>query len=179
MHQDAIYDCTKTLYTAPVGASPLQVMCSPTASGTSPNGAVSASVTYTASVSPVTITLGGTYDPIHGDNHVLTGQQITATLNGIPGGFTVTKYTWSGVSATCFETYNEKATSNQLVALSTSDLSGPASGSNTVAALKFYDSAAENLTVTCTVAVNAPDGTSLSLTATAPPINVLKPTVTN
>jgi len=110
-------------------------------------------------------------------NRALVGQQITATLNGIPANYTVTKYTWSGQSGTCFKTYNETAPSNQLVPLSSADKSGPAAGSNTVAPLAFYDSAKENLTLTCAITLTAPDGKStVTLTATAPPINVLKPT---
>ena len=160
--------------------------CSPTVSfsGTSGPGyshaglSGSVSAAYRVSASPVFINIGGTYNPSANDYHVLTGQQITASLSGIPSGFTVTKYTWNQPSATCFKTYNEKATSNPLVALGTSDLSGPAAGSTSVAPLAFYDSAAENVTVTCTVSINAPDGTALSVTATSPTINVLKPTVT-
>ena len=127
-------------------------------SGTSGGANVYGTVSCTAAISPVTISIGGTNNPAQSDYHVLTGQQITATLQGIPSGFTVTSYTWNQPSATCFKTYNEKAASNQLVPLGSADLSGPAAGSTTV---------------------TAPDGTSLSVTATSPQINVLKPTVTN
>ena len=168
-------NCTRTTYTVKPGASPLSVTCSPSSSGSSPNGPVSASVTYTASVSPVIITISGTYDPTHGDYHVLTGQQITASLSGIVG--TVTSYTWSvNPSATVFKDYDFTLPSNQLVPLGSADLTGPATGSTTVAALNFYDRTQENLTVTCTASVTAPDGTPLSVTATSPQINVLKPT---
>ena len=147
------------------------------ASDTNPSGSAFAAVGgITISASVPTVTPGGTYDPAHGDYHVLTGQQITATLNGIPSGLKVTSYTWSLPSGTCFKTYNEKATSNQLVALGSSDLSGPAAGSASVAALSFYDRVQEDLTVTCTAAMTAPDGTVLNITAKSPTINVLKPT---
>ena len=159
--------------------------CSPTVSfsGTSGPGyshaglSGSVSAAYRVSASPVFINIGGTYNPSANDYHVLTGQQITASLSGIPTGFTVTKYTWA-VGGDAFKTYNEKATSNQLVALGSADLTGPAVGSTTVTPLHFYDRAKEDLTVTCTVSVTAPDGTPLSLTATSPQINVLKPTAT-
>ncbi len=138
-----------------------------------------ANVSGGASAYPITIGLGGT-QLVNGTQDGLTGQQITATLSGIPSNYTVTKYTWSGQSGTCFKTYNEMAPSNQLVPLVSTDLSGPATGSKTVAALAFYDSAAENLTITCAITLTAPDGKStVNLTATAPPINVLKPTVTH
>jgi len=89
-------------------------------------------------------------------------------------------YTWSSPSGTCFKTYNEKAPSNQLVPLGSTDKSGPAAGSKTVAPLAFYDSAKETLTLTCTVTVTSADGkATVDLTATSPPINVLKPSVTH
>ncbi len=171
-----------TLYSQKSGAS-FSVSCSPTVSFTGQTGTegyVSGAVMFSggAYAYPITITPGGT-QLVNGVQEVLTGQQITATLSGIPSNYTVTKYTWSGQSGTCFKTYNEKATSNQLVLLDSTDLTGPAAGSNTVAPLAFYDSAKENLTLTCAITLTAPDGKStVNLTATAPPINVLKPTVT-
>jgi hypothetical protein len=45
-----------------------------------------------------------------------------------------------------------------------------------VSPLAFYDSAAETLTVTCTVTLKAPDGTTFNLTATSPQVMVEKPT---
>ncbi len=172
---------------APDPSHPLMtffVECSPTAhfsgaSGSTAHALVSGSieVTYFASATPVFIDLGGT-TLVNGVQEALTGQQITATLNGIPTNCTVTSYTWTQPSATCFKTYNETAASNQLVALGSADLTGPASGSTGVAPLAFYDRAQENLTVTCTVAMTAPDGTSLTVTATSTQVSVLKPSVT-
>lgn len=163
-------------------------MCSPTVSfsGTSGPGFSHAGVNgsaneaYGVTASPVFVNIGGTYNPSANDYRVLTGQQIAATLQGIPTGFTVTKYTWAiKPSATVFKTYNEMATSNQLVPLGPTELTGPAVGSFSVAPLAFYDSAAESVTVTCTVSVTAPDGKLLTLTATAPSVTVEKPTVTH
>ena len=109
---------------------------------------------------------------------MLTGQQIIGTLAGIPSGFTVTKYTWA-VGGSAFKDYDFTLPSNQLVPLGPADLTGPAAGSTAVKPLDFYDRAAENLIVTCIVTMTAPDGkTVLSITATSPTINVLKPTVT-
>ncbi len=128
----------------------------------------------TLTVYPMPINISGTYNPTAGDYRVLTGQRITASLTGTIG--TVTKYTWA-VGGSTFKTYNEKAASNQLVALGPADLTGPAAGSTTVAPLNFYDRAQEDLTVTCAVTMTAPDGkTVLNVTATSPPINVKKPT---
>ncbi len=166
--------------------STVTVSCSPTLNytGTTTSSSRStvyadANVNYSVTPYPVTIAIGGTYDPTHGDYRVLTGQQITATVNGIPTGYTVTKYTWSSPSGTCFKTYDYTLPSNQLVALGSTDLSGPAAGSTTVAGLSFYDRVKEDLTVTCTVTMTAPDGkTTLNLTATSPQVHVLKPTAT-
>jgi hypothetical protein len=135
-----------------------------------------------AGVGPITVsttspmvTLSGTYNPAVGDNRVLTGQQITATLTGTIG--TVTAYTWTQPSGTCFKTYNPSLASNQLVLLATTDLTGPAAGGTTVAPLAFYDRAQESIVASCAVTMLAPDGkTSLNITANSPAINVLKPT---
>lgn len=156
--------------------------CSPSGSFTGQTGAEGlvrghVDVSYGASAYPVTVDLGGT-TIVNGVPEALTGQQITATLNGIPTNFIVNQYTWTQPSATCFKTYNETAASNQLVALGNADLTGPASGSTGVTPLVFYDRAGENLTVTCTVSLTAPDGTPLSVTATSPAVSVLKPVVT-
>ena len=173
-------EATVIRYSVQTGGATLTLpVVSATASAASPGD--TCSVYYTATLYPITVNIIGTNNPSAGDYRALTGQQITANLTatyGLPYGTKVTGYTWAGVSGTCFKTYNETASSNQLVALGSSDLTGPASGSTSVASLAFYDSAAENLTLTCTVSVAAPDGTSLSLTATSPPINVLKPTLT-
>ena len=167
-----------TRYTVKGGAT-ISLSASPSATaGISSSYSTNASVSYTASIPPVTISIGGTNNPLAGDNRVLTGQQITATLQGLSG-FTVTNYTWA-VGGSTFKTYNETATSNQLVPLGSKELTGPATGSSAVAPLAFYDRAQENLTVTCTATVLAPDGkTILNVTATSPQINVLKPTVTH
>ncbi len=139
-------------------------------------GSGGASVNLTVQVFPESVSISGTNNPAAGDYRVLTGQQITATLQGVPAGYTVTKYTWSGQSGTCFKNYDYTLPSNQLVPLGSTDLSGPAAGSTTVAALNFYDRVKEDLTVTCTVSLKAPDGTALSVTAASPKVNVLKPT---
>lgn len=47
-----------------------------------------------------------------------------------------------------------------------------------MAPVSFYDGTQESLNVSCTASLTAPDGTSLNVTAKAPPITVLKPTVT-
>jgi hypothetical protein len=174
------------------GGGTLTTSVSPTASF-SGSGSAPAMGTYSASahvsytlrvVAPITITLGGTLtdssgNPVldgNGNQQALTGQQIMATLNGIPSNYTVTKYTWA-VGGNTFKNYDPTLPSNQLVPLGSADLTGPAVGSNTVAPLAFYDSTQENLTVTCTVTMMTPDGTTLNFTASSPPVMVEKPTV--
>jgi hypothetical protein len=95
-------------------------------------------------------------------------------------GDTVTSYTWTQPSGTCFKTYDPTQPSNQLAPLASTDLSGAdTSGKGiSVSPLAFYDSAAESLTLTCTVTLKAPDGTTFNLTATSPAITVEKPTLT-
>ena len=81
--------CSGTKYTVGAGGSSFMVQCSPSATitgGANPsspsNGSVS--VSYTASVSPIINPNGVTR--INGVQYLLTGQQVTATLSGIPGG---------------------------------------------------------------------------------------------
>ncbi len=89
----------------------------------------------------------------------------------------VTSYTWT-VGGDAFKNYDPTLASNQLVPLGSTDSTGPAQGSTSVAPLLFYDRKAESLTVTCNATLTAPDGTSLSVKATSPSINVVKPTAT-
>ncbi|MGI4788259.1 MAG: hypothetical protein ACRYFS_05355 [Janthinobacterium lividum] len=177
----ALSGCYSVQYVVRGGAT-FSVDCSPTmsasvsASASGAGGKIYVHIAYNATVYPVTVGPGGTM-LVSGVQYGLTGQQITATLQGIPSGCTVTKYTWTQPSGTCFKTYNQNATSNQLVALGSADLTGPAVGSTTVSPLNFYDRAQENLTVTCTATMKAPDGkTVLNVSATSPQINMEKPT---
>ncbi len=157
-------------------------------SGTNPDGTSFVGTgTCSASVGPITVSTTtpaiaatGTYNPAKGDYRVLTGQQITRALSGTLG--TVTSYTWKQPSATCFKTYNpniQPPANNQLVQLASTDLSGTdTSGKGiNVSPLAFYDSAGENLTLTCAVTLTAPDGkTVLNVSASSPQITVEKPT---
>ena len=163
-------------------SSPFTITVSPkasisataTATATAMASAAMGGITMTASVPAVS--LGGTM-PVSGVQYALTGQQITATLGGVPS---VSSYTWSGQSATCFKTYNpniQPPANNQLAPLASTDLTGPASGSTAVTPLAFYDSAAENLTVSCAATVTNPDGTTFNVTAASPQIMVKKPSV--
>lgn len=94
-----------------------------------------------------------------------------------PSAIATLVFTGSGDAA--FKTYDTNKTNNdQLFPLGPADLTGPATGSTSVAPLSFYDGTAESLTVSCTASVTAPDGTSLSVSAKAPQITVLKPTAT-
>lgn len=94
-----------------------------------------------------------------------------------PSAIATLVFTGSGDAA--FKTYDTNKTNNdQLVPLGPKDLTGPAQGSTsaTVPPVSFYDGTAESLTVSCTATLTAPDGTSLSVSAKAPQITVLKPT---
>jgi len=134
--------------------------------------------TYSITASPVTIGVTGTHAPATGDFRALTGQQITATLNGTIG--TVTSYTWSGLtSQTVFKSYDTSLATGQLVPLGTSDLTGPATGATGPPSVGFYDSAADNVTISCAAVLLAPDNvTTLNVTANAPQVTFLKPTAT-
>ena len=100
-------------------------------------GGATVSLTYSAVDSPLTIDLHQSVllDPADDSWKVLTGQQITASLSGLP--FTPgagSTYQWSVTTqnpnrrlpdpADVFKTYNENATSNQLVLLSNADVTG-------------------------------------------------------
>jgi len=168
---------TATLYTVKSGSGGLSRITlapvTPTASsdgtsgsagGSGANGTVN--VSYTASATPVTITPSGT-TLVNGAREALTGQQVVATLNA-PYPVYNGSYTWSS-GGDVFKTYNENATSNQLVYLSDQDYYQ--------STFSFYAKVAETLTVTCTATLIAPDGTQLNVSPQQS-ITVLKPSVT-
>ncbi len=165
-----------THYKVMGGGASFTLSCTPSASIGVTNGNCGAGVTYSGTATPVTIQLTG----VTTDHKLLTGQQCTATLSGT-NGYKVTSYTWS-VGGKAFKNYDTTAPNStnatQLVPLGNADLNGPATGSTSVAPLNFYDGTQESLNVSCTASLTAPDGTSLSVSAQAPQITVLKPTVT-
>lgn len=154
------------------GAS-FTVSCSPSvnASAGGTVGYVSAGVTYSASLSPVTIDLQGvTLDANNRNPQVLTGQQVDATLN--TGRFSVVpRSTNWAVTGDAFKNYDYTSTSNQLVPLSAPDFA--------VDIFAFYTKKNEPITLTCnaTVTTNTNPATTLAVTATKTFASV-KPTAT-
>jgi hypothetical protein len=155
--------------------------------GSRDNVTGSAGEDYDVEAFPVFLNLTGLVKDSSGNLNLLTGQQCSANLSiganqwGITFPGTVTKYSWSGQSGTCFKTYNpniQPPANNQLAPLASTDLSGAdTSGKGiSVSPLAFYDSAAETLTLTCKVTLTNPDGSTLNVTAASPQITMEKPT---
>ncbi len=98
------------------GGSTISLTLSPSASATAsgPNYGggleTAATVSYTVSVSPVTISLPGTKTDGNGNLRILVGQKCTGMLNGIPSALTPTTanhpvYEWS-VDGNTFQSWN-------------------------------------------------------------------------
>ena len=181
-----------TKYTvATVGADgTVSVSCSPSgvykATTTTGPGQGIVSVSYGAAVtSVITVDLTGQ----NTTNQALTGQQITATLNGVPSGVTVTSYTWSFDSGVVDkpakpiknwdETANGDPTHPQLVPLTDADLKGMDTSGNGISVnpLNFYDEVQENVTVKCAVSLKFADGTTATINAKSVPVAFLKPSL--
>ena len=159
-------------YSAGAGGDSFSVSdCTPSASFSGTSGSVS--VQYGADAYPVTIIPNGaTQDSTTGAYSLLTGQQVSTGLTGVP--FTPgtgSTYTWS-VGGDTFYTYNEKAPSHQLVLLSDDPSYTTSPG------FSFYDKSAETVTITCKAVLVCPDKSTLTINPSSQPINVLKPSVT-
>ena len=140
-------------------------------------------VNYSADLSPVTINLTG-QDPT--TNQALTGQQITATLSGIPPTW-VKSYKWSFTGGTNpnpiknYDTTAPNATNlTQIVPFTATDLGQIDKTGNGIAVvpISFYDQAKDAITVQCIVSLKFPDGTTGSVTPKSVQVKFLKPTVT-
>ncbi len=141
----------------------------------------------TLTVYPVFISLSGTLKdasgkPVldgSGNQQALTGQQITATLTGIPSSVKVTSYTWQP-SGSLIKTWDGTNNTQQLFPLLPADLTAKDTTGNGIAvkSLAFYDQVGEAASTSCTVNLKFPDGTTGSLTATSPSVSFVKPTVT-
>lgn len=137
-------------------------------------GVYASGVSYSCTAYPITISLGGTTPDSNGALNVLTGGQVTATLN-CP--FPVTSYSWSVLGATApnpFLTWDPTLPNSnyptQFVALSSTDM--------TKDSFSFYDAHnADSITVQCTATVQPPSGPALTITAKSPNITYIKPTV--
>ena len=157
-------DSNTTRYKTIAGGATVTLTCTPEAKAAGNNG-TGVTVSYTAAISPVTISLTGqnlTTD------QALCGQQITASL--ICPSATVTGYHWA-VAGNLIKTYNPSFGSGQVVALSSD--AGDFNGSH----LYFYDvNNNDNATATCYANITLPDGTAQVVSATSPTVTFLKPT---
>ncbi len=177
-------DLTATRFKAVPGGQTVTITCTPRAQCTGPFPTVQ--VRYTPSISPVSVYPGGvTFDPATKSLKVLTGQQITGTLSGIPfapgPGST---YQWSVSTprlrligppdtADVFYDYNPNDPNfHQLTLLS--EQPGATAGPS----FAFYDKFGQKITILCTANLVAPDGTSLAVVANSRQILVVKPVVT-
>ena len=165
-----------TRYTMKSGASSIPLTCSPSAQATALNEVLSLS--YTATVSPVTISLGGTTPDTSGNQDILVGQQCTASLVGIPASCTVSNYQWN-VSGTTFQAWSNTTPANysSTGASTPGSLANPMAsyksngfGATTSTSLSWYwvDAMTTTETITCTATVTPPagDGAAFSVTAT-------------
>ena len=149
--------------------------CSPSASqsgntGTSGGGGqASFQITYSATVTPVTISLTGTTQDSSGNLNILVGQKCIAGINGIPTGTGwTTTYSWS-VSGTTFQSWTVSSDQSH-----TTEADGP--GPTNVASPGWYwnDNLGSNgqkvEQVTCTATVTPPtgQGAAFSVTTTQP-----------
>ena len=164
---------------ATVGADgTVRVSCSPSvvykATTTTGPGLGVVSVSYGAAAYPVTVHLTGTTPDSSGGLNVLTGGQVTATLN-CP--FPVISYSWSVSGATAPNpfltwdpTFPNSNYSTQFVPLASTDM--------TKDSFSFYDAHnRDSITVQCTATVQPPSGPALTVTAKSPNIKYIKPNV--
>jgi len=185
--------CDSTKYTVKAANADgsVTVLCSPSVhldceSGTNGTAGGSVTVSYSATVYPVTISLTGQ----NSANQALTGQQITASLlipNGLPSGTKITNYTWSFDGATApnpIKTWDGTASGDsthpQLVPLTAADMTGADTSGNgiSVSSVSFYDQVADNVTVKCAVSLKFSDGTTATVNAKSVPVAFLKPSLT-
>ncbi len=174
-----------TDYSVGAGGASFHVSCAAMAQFTGNVGGVpyqgvsgTASVSYHAHATPVAVQLSGyTVDPNDSTSwKYLTGQPIGAGLNvNDPSSSTYSivanSYQWS-TSGDTFYTYNETASSHQLVLLSDDPSYTNQPG------FSCYDKSADSVTVTCKATILFPDQTTAPVTATSKSVTVLKPTLT-
>ena len=180
-------DTTQYKMQSPVADGSVSLTCSPSVSmsGDPPSGSsslITFGISYSATVTPVTINLGGTTTDSSGNQHILIGQQCQATLSGIPAGCTASNIQWSvsgwtvqgnswAVSAdhtkATFPGPNAAYTYTQ----ATQSAAGPS---------WYWDDLAGPQTVTCTATVTPPSGQGTPFPITAKQIVTLDvPTYTN
>ena len=170
------------------GGPTFTVKCSPTAevdaAGVGPNGTgtetlQTGTVSFSYTASAVTMNVAGTTPDPSGGDDLLTGQQCSATLKGVPA--YPTTYAWSvsaggGApgSADVFYNYDPfDPKFHQLTLLS------DAPSYTTGTGFSFYDKSQETIVIQCKVTISAADGKSSQVvTVQSQPISVIKPSVT-
>ncbi|MGI4788989.1 MAG: hypothetical protein ACRYFS_09075 [Janthinobacterium lividum] len=148
-------------------------------SGTSGGANVNGTVSCSATISPVTLTLGGTTPDANGDGglNILVGQGCTATLNGIPTALQpYTTYAWT-VTGTTFESWSVISDPNSQS--HTTEVDGPVPSTNPTS-WYWNDLTAANEKVTCTATVTPPtgQGSAFNVMVVSKPISVQLPTST-
>jgi hypothetical protein len=166
----AVSSGTHYVAQAPGSGGGVTLMCSSSASVPAGNGAATCSTSYTASVSPVTISLGGA-TLVNGVDYLLTGQPLTVSLSAPPAGCTFSNYQWD------IESANGGAIVGGYIAVQGEGATtAPSSLHNP--SVTVYDGIQDTLTINVTATVTFPDGTTGSVSATAQVV-VEQPTVSN
>jgi len=140
-------------YTKKDGGYTITLTCSPSATATGGRNS-SASVLYKATVSPVTVTLGGGIGTA-GDKQYVIGQLCTASVTA--GGLAPVSYSWSVSGGEPFKSYNANESTAVFTPL----------GAMIQSSAQFYWKKPDDATVTCNVLLVTPDGTIISATAEA------------
>ncbi len=163
-----------THYTTQGGAS-FTVSCSPSASVSINSGQCNASVTYSNSISPVTIQLTGTTKDSSGGEDILVGQGCSASLVGIPNNYTyttedciVSDYQWR-VGGTTFQTWSATTPAIGTAPANPNAsyyVDGPGPLTNPTAHW-YWNEAATTETISCTATVTPPAGEGSPFTVTA------------
>ena len=152
-------DSKSTKYSIVAGQNTITIpTCSPTAKASGPACAV-VSIVYTFSVSPVTVTVGGTTRDSNGVPSAQIGEAMSSSISTAP----LTPSTWSWtISGTTFQSWS---TSQGPPMTGGPVVSGPGATNKSTAAWYWNDgggvpSAMTTDTVSCTVTGKFPDGTS-------------------
>lgn len=164
---------TITVTSGPMSASTPD-NTTPDANGNFSGLGVLVSAGFSVFPNPLAVSLSGTTDS-GGSKMALTGQGVTAQLNGAPGN--VSSYTWSFDGGTPIKNWD--TSSSQTVPLAPTDLSQTDTSGNgiSVAPISFYYTKAGSLTVTCTVNFTLPDGKPGTKAVKSSSITYKKPTV--
>ena len=132
---------------------------------------------YNASVSPVTISLGGSVRDSSGNYNILVGQFCKSSLVGVPSSCTVSNYNWT-VSGPTFQTWQSQ-TPTPFNVDATYEVDGPGPLTNATAGWYWNEvgkNSSKSETVTCSATVTPPVGQGPAFTVTASQkVNVWSP----